>query len=126
MRPQADTERRTGSPRIEGKHRRRRRVDTEVWFGAEKVSEYQSSHKRAGHFWRGRGVAEGYAGCLSGYVWRELGTCSTPRRKVVVFLREEPPCGVFEWTRVLPSDVEAAVCGQGYRLALPEWTSLEV
>ena len=124
MRPPTDTEHAAGSPRVEKLRRRREAAYCEVWFGAERFGGYTAGDRAAREGYRQRAVREGFVGFLAGHLWRNPDARPVPLRKVVVFLREEPPrtCAPFKW-RDLPEGVKYAVCGDTYYM-LADWTVL--
>jgi len=121
VRPPPDTERAIGSPRLAGLRRRSRRTYVEVWFGEDGGHGYASDVKASGHAYDARALAGGFAGYLDGHCCRT----GVPRRRVRVYLREEPPVrGPFQWQRELPVAVREAVgLGDGFFWA--DWTPLE-
>ncbi len=110
MRPPTDSEHAAGSPRLERKRRHKALPYVEVFVG---------KHRYPGHFARQRREAAqrhvmaenmGCVGFLDGHVYH---ADTAPKRRVRVFLWEEPPFAGFRWQRVLPPDVAAAVLAEG-------------
>jgi hypothetical protein len=125
MRQPPDTEHAVGSPRVAKLRHRREPAYCEVWFGTERFGGYTAGDRAAREGFRQRAVREGFVGFLAGHLWRNAGVPPVPRRKVIVFLREEPPRthAPFKWCD-LPDGVKQAVCGDTYYM-LADWTVLE-
>lgn len=124
MRPPQDTEHAAGSPRVEKRRHHREPAYCEVWFGEERFGGYTAGDRVLREGYRRRAIAEGFVGFLSGRLYRNLGARPVPLRKVIVYLRAEPPrtWATFQW-RDLPDGVKQAVCGDTYHM-LADWTTL--
>jgi hypothetical protein len=114
-----DTERAAGSERLESLRKSKPPAYVEVWFGAEKVGSYTPCAKGDGYVWQERAREAGFAGYLDGHTYKSLDAPPTPRRRVRVFLREEPAYCLFRWCR----DVPPAVLREGEQFS-GDWRAL--